>query len=81
MEIFQDPIKGVNQSADQFWSRVEEAYNNGKIATMSDRSNRSIQAQVQAIEKAVRKLHACIRQCENRRPSGASNDDIMSINI
>ena len=81
IEISQDPIKGVYQSADQFWSRVEEAYHNGKIETWSDRSKRSIQARVQTIEKAARKLHACIRQCENRRPSGASNKDIVSINI
>ena len=77
MKISQDPIKGVYQSTDQFWSCVEEAYHNGKIATWTDRSKRSIPAWVQTIEKAARKLHACIRQCENRRPSGASNEDII----
>ena len=83
MEISQELIKGVYQSADQFWSCVEEACHNRKIATWTDRSKRSIQARVQTIEKAARKLHACIRQCENSRPSrpsSASNEDIVSTN-
>ncbi|KVH87533.1 hypothetical protein Ccrd_025186 [Cynara cardunculus var. scolymus] len=42
-----------------------------------ERSKKSIQCRMQTIEKAVRKLHACIRYCEFRRPSGASNDDIV----
>ena len=42
MEISQELIKGVYQSADQFWSCVEEACHNRKIATWTDRSKRSI---------------------------------------
>lgn len=81
MQISQDPITGAYQTSDQFWSRVVETYENEKNANWSERSRRSIQARVQTIEKATKKLHACIRQCENRRPSGASNDDIVSDNI
>ena len=42
---------------------------------------KSLQFWIQGIEKATRKLHAYIKQCEKRRPSGASSNDIVSINI
>ncbi|XP_020871812.1 uncharacterized protein LOC110225883 [Arabidopsis lyrata subsp. lyrata] len=78
MEISQDPIKGVYQSSDRLWSRVLEAYEKEKNPTWSERSTKSIQCRIQTIEKVTRKLHACIKQCENRRPSGASSDDIFN---
>lgn len=53
----------------------------GKNEFWCERTKKSIQSRVAAIQKAAKKLHACIKQCENRRPSGASNDDIVSINI
>ena len=76
MEISQDPIKCVYQSFDQFWSCVASAYENGKDASWSERTKKSIHCRIQTIEKATKKLDACIKKCENRRPSGASNDDI-----
>lgn len=78
MEISQDPIKGVYQTYEIFWSRVMEAYENGKNASWSERTMKSVKCRIQIIERAAKKLHACIRQCENRRPSGASSDDIVS---
>lgn len=81
MDISQDPIKGVYQSSDQFWSRVMQAYENGKDTSWAERTKRSMQTQVQTIEKATKKLHACIKQCENRHQSGVSNDDIVSFFI
>ncbi|KAF3554998.1 hypothetical protein F2Q69_00014905 [Brassica cretica] len=77
MKISQDPIKCVYQSFDQFWSRVAAAYENGKDASWSERTKKSIHCRIQTTEKETKKLHACIKQCENRRPSGASNDDIF----
>ena len=64
MEISQDPIIGIYQSSDQFWTRVAEAYNNGKSPDSEMRSTRSIQCRIQVIEKATRKMLACIRQIE-----------------
>ncbi|KVH89361.1 hypothetical protein Ccrd_008648, partial [Cynara cardunculus var. scolymus] len=83
MQIAQDPIKGVYQTSDQFWSRVEGTYNNEKDTTWTvhpkrSLQSRSLQSRVLLIEKATRKLHACIRQYENRHQSGASNDIIKS---
>ena len=78
MDISQDPIVGVNQSATRFWSRVEETYNANKQETWEHRSRRSLQARVQTIEKATQKLHGCIRQIENLNPSGALDQDIAS---
>ena len=72
-------LKGVHQSSDRLWSRVLEAYNKEKNATWSERSTKSIQCRIQTIEKVTRKLHACIKQCENRRPSCASSDEIVSV--
>ncbi|KAF8083288.1 hypothetical protein N665_0784s0002, partial [Sinapis alba] len=64
LEISQDPIIGAYQTSDHFcWS---------------GRSKRSLQSRIQTIEKATKKLHACIKQCENQRPSGASNDNIFN---
>ena len=81
MQISQDPITCAYQTSDQFWSRLVETYENEKNENWSERSRRSIQGCVQTNEKATKKVHACIRQCENRRPSGASNNDIVSYNI
>ncbi|KAI0500750.1 hypothetical protein KFK09_018966 [Dendrobium nobile] len=63
--------------SNNFWSRVEEEYNNSKIQNWEVRSKRSVQSRIQTIEKATRKMHACIRQIENRHISGASNEDIL----
>lgn len=81
MEISQDPCIGVYQSSDRFWCRVEEAFTKERNVDWEIRSKRSMQARVQTIEKAVRKLHACIRSIENRHQSGASNEDIVRVNI
>ncbi|EOA28334.1 hypothetical protein CARUB_v10024535mg [Capsella rubella] len=78
MQISQDPIQGVYQSSDHFWERVVEAYEKGKDITWSERSKKSIQSRIQMIQKATKNMHACIKQCENRCPSGASNDDIFN---
>ena len=44
-----------------------------------EHSKRSVQARIQAIKKAVRKLNGCIKQVENMHPSRASSEDIVSI--
>ena len=81
MEISQDPIVGVFQTSNSFWSRVEEKFNAAKDATWEERTKRSLQCRYQTIEKAVRKLTGCIRQIENMHPNGASNTDIVSISL
>ncbi|AEE34480.2 no-apical-meristem-associated carboxy-terminal domain protein [Arabidopsis thaliana] len=78
MDISQDPIIGVYQSSDHFWDRVAESFENRKNPTWSKRSKKSLQCRLQTIEKASKKLHACIKLCENRRSSGASSDDIFN---
>ncbi|KFK39859.1 hypothetical protein AALP_AA3G297800 [Arabis alpina] len=78
MRISQDPITGVYQTADHFWNRVVEAFKNGKNATWSERSKKSIQCRFQTIERATKKLHTCIKQCENRSADGSSNDDVLN---
>lgn len=78
MEISQDPVIGAYQSADRFWSRIEGKFNEKKPVE-EHRTKRSLQARIQTIEKAVKRLHGCIRQTENEHQSGASNEDIVSI--
>ncbi|KAF8119095.1 hypothetical protein N665_0001s0147 [Sinapis alba] len=77
MEISQDPITGVYQTSHQFWSRVVDAYETGKNASWNERTNKSIHCRIQTIEKATKKLHACLKQYENKCSSGDSNDDII----
>lgn len=79
MKISQDPITGVHQSADYFRSQVGDKYNNKRNKDWEERSKHFMQARIQAIEKAVRKLNGCIKQVENMHPSGASSEDIVSI--
>ena len=78
MEISQDPIIGVHQSSENFWSRVEEAYNKATTEGSELRTRRSLQSRWQTIERAVRRLLGCIKQVEYMNPSGASNEDIVS---
>ena len=79
LDISQDPITGRYQSQDQFWSRVEEAYNNNKQENWAPRYKRSVQSRMTIITSEVKKLNGCVRQIESMNPSGASNQDIVSI--
>ncbi|XP_023644142.1 glutathione S-transferase T3 [Capsella rubella] len=78
LKISQDPITGHYQSSDHFWDRVVKAFEDGKNRTWSKRSKKSLQCRFQNIERATKKLHACIRQCENSCQSGVSSDDIFN---
>jgi len=79
MEISQDPITGAYQSSSMFWSRVTDKYHEGKPDCWVSRSARSLECRMKIIEKAIRKLNGCVRQIENLNPSGASEQDIVSI--
>ena len=79
LDISQDPITGIYQSSNQFWSRVEDAYNQARNKIWEYRNKRSVQSRIQTIKKATRKLNSCIKQVESMRPSGTSNQDIVSI--
>lgn len=79
LEISQDPVVGRYQSQDQFWSRVEEAYNKNKPENWTPRNKRSVGSRMSTITSEVKKLNGCVRQIENMNPSGASNHDIVSI--
>ncbi|KAK6164230.1 hypothetical protein DH2020_001094 [Rehmannia glutinosa] len=79
LDISQNPIIGINQSKDQFWSRVEESYNSTKPYTIvQERSKRSLQCRMQVILQVVSKFRGCVRQIENLNPSGALEQDILT---
>ena len=76
IDISQDPILGRNESGNNFWARVESKYHkNGKF---QPRPRRSLQTRMTTIIGAVAKLRGCINQIENKNPSGASQEDIVS---
>lgn len=79
LDVSQDPIIGKQQSSQRFWSRVAEAYEIAKNECWESRNPRSLQCRLQVIEKAIRKLNGCYRQVENLHPSGASEQDLVSI--
>jgi bisphosphoglycerate-independent phosphoglycerate mutase (AlkP superfamily) len=79
LDISQDPITGRYQSSDQFWSRVEQKYNEVRNQQREYRNKRSVQSRMQAIVGEVKKLNGCLKQVENLNPSGASDEDIVSI--
>ncbi|XP_024025227.1 uncharacterized protein LOC21398406 [Morus notabilis] len=76
--FLKDPVTGKNQSRDQFWSRVEQAYNNAKQQHWDDRNKRSLQCRFGSMIIEVRKLKAFVRKIENMNPSGASDQDILN---
>ncbi|XP_073153333.1 uncharacterized protein [Henckelia pumila] len=78
LDVSQNPIIGINQSKEQFWSRIEEAYNVGKSERMQERNKRSMQCRMQVILRAVRKLCGCVSIIEKLNPSGASEEDILN---
>ncbi|XP_047313728.1 uncharacterized protein LOC124917316 [Impatiens glandulifera] len=77
IEISEDPVVGINQTSDRLWSRIEEAFNGERLEHWEIRTKRSMQARLDTIQKAARRLNACIKQIENMHQSGASNEDIM----
>ncbi|XP_051130661.1 uncharacterized protein LOC127251117 isoform X2 [Andrographis paniculata] len=77
-DILQNPISGRQQSRDQFWNRITDAYKETKNPDWEIRSARSVQNRIQAMKKAVRKLLACIKKVKILKPSGASEMDIVS---
>ena len=79
LEITQDPIVGRYQSTDRFWERVEEIYHERVGNNYEHRSVRSLQSRMSSITTEVKRLNACLRQIEYTKPSGKSNDDIVSI--
>ncbi|XP_075479275.1 uncharacterized protein LOC142520162 [Primulina tabacum] len=76
LDITQNPITGINQSKDQFWTRVEEAYNITKPNSLQIRNKRSLQCRMKVVLRHIGRLRGCIRQIETLKPSGASEEDI-----
>ncbi|XP_073025159.1 uncharacterized protein [Primulina eburnea] len=78
LDISQDPIIGINQSRNKFWSRVEQSYKSSRAPDMTEvRNKRSVQSRMGLILAAISKLKACIQQVEQLHPSGASDVDII----
>lgn len=79
LDVSQDPIIGINQKGDQFWNRVYIEYEKSEIFHSQPRPKRSLQTRMTTILSAVSKLRGCVNQIENKNPSGASEQDIVSI--
>ena len=80
LDVSQNPILGINQTSDHFWSRIKNEYNSNLLESVTEaRGKRSLQSRWQTIKTAVSKLRECVRQVENLNPSGASEQDIVSI--
>ncbi|KAL5846796.1 hypothetical protein ACOSQ3_010320 [Xanthoceras sorbifolium] len=67
LDVSQNPIIGRDQSMQQLWSRIETEYH-----------KRSLQKRMQVIMAAIGKLRGCIRQIEYLKPSGASEQDVVT---
>ena len=78
LEITQDPIVGIYQSSDRFWERVGEVYNGRVDNNYEQRTVRSLQSRMSSITVEMKRLNACLRQIEYTKPSGKSNEDIVS---
>ncbi|XP_056850678.1 glutathione S-transferase T3-like [Raphanus sativus] len=78
LDVSQNPIIGINQSGDQFWTRVQTEYEKSEISLTQPRPRRSLQTRMTTILSAVSKLRGCFNQIENKNPSGASEQDILN---
>ncbi|KAJ9555950.1 hypothetical protein OSB04_010564 [Centaurea solstitialis] len=78
IDVSQNPIIGRNQSKDKFWARVNTEFHSSEIFATNPRPRRSLESRMSTIMKATKKLRGCIRQIQNRNPSGASEQDIMN---
>lgn len=78
LDISQNPIVGINQTKDKFWKRIAIAYHAIEPFASQERPLRSLESRMGAILKATSFFRACVNQIENRNPSGASEQDIVS---
>ncbi|KAK2652249.1 hypothetical protein Ddye_012105 [Dipteronia dyeriana] len=79
LDVSQNPIIGIYQSKDMFWSRVENDYNNSRPSFITEVRNKiSLQCRMQTILTSIGKMRGCIRQIERLKPNGASKADIMN---
>ena len=79
LDVSQNPIIGRNQTKDKFWARIETEFHSSETFATNPRPRRSLEARWSCILKATKKLRGCIKQIQNRNPSGASEQDIVSI--
>ncbi|KAK2655980.1 hypothetical protein Ddye_009032 [Dipteronia dyeriana] len=79
LDVLQNPIIGIYQSRDMFWTRVETDYNNNKPYFITElRNKRSLQYRIHTILTTIGKMQGCIRHIESLKPNGASEVDIMN---
>ena len=76
LDVSQNPVIGINQSRDRFWTRVQVEYE--KYFHSQPRPKRSLQARMTSILAAVSKLKGFVNQIQNKNPSGASEQKIVS---
>ena len=79
LDISQDPITGRYQSANEFWSRMQLKYNELRQQYLEYRNIQSLRSRMDTINSEVKRLNECLKQVENLNPSGASEEDIVSI--
>ena len=79
LDVSQNPIIGINQTKDRFWVRVEDQFHACEPFKSNIRPRRSLESRISAIQKACAKLLGCINQIQNRNPSGASEQDVVSV--
>ncbi|KAL1211210.1 hypothetical protein V5N11_032672 [Cardamine amara subsp. amara] len=79
LDVSQNLIIGINQSGDQFWGRVKIEFDKSIVACTQERPRRSLQTRMSTILTTCSKLRGCINHIENKNPSGASKEDIISI--
>ncbi|CAH9095003.1 unnamed protein product [Cuscuta epithymum] len=77
LDITQDPIIGRYQSANDFWSLVEDKYNEHRQQNHEHHNIRSLRSRMDTITTQARRLNGCVKQVENLNPCGASEKDIL----
>ncbi|PLW36266.1 hypothetical protein PCANC_19875 [Puccinia coronata f. sp. avenae] len=76
LDITQDPIIGKNQTGDKFWNHITEKY----MLAIPDplRTPVGLKSRWCALQAAINKFSACVKQIEHRNQSGATNEDKLT---
>lgn len=80
LEVSEDPVTGSNQKEQKMWERISTIFHNTRPQTcVGQRTPKSLSCRWSLLVSKTSKFRGCIRQIEQRNPSGASELDIVSI--
>ena len=76
LNISKDAVIGVDQRFSTFWKRIASYYNKYR-GDFAAREPRLMKSRWLKLNQAASRFTGCFKKCSDRRPSGASDADVM----